>query len=212
MGAQINQHSGADGRADHRHQLLEATPVLMNSRDDTELVRRCLAGHVAAFEPLVAKYHKVLFGVALRLVNDYEDARDLTQSAFMKAFEKLNTYDPNHKFFSWIYRILVNESLNLLKRRKPQETLDAARVLSLGSLDGTPADDYERRRLADVVQAAIMQLNPEARQVLVLRHFADLSYEEIASTLEIPQKTVKSRLFAARRQLCAILLHRTAAR
>ena len=180
----------------------------MNSRDDKELVRRCVEGQVAAFEPLVERYHKVLFSVALRMVNDYEDARDLTQTTFLKAFEKLNTYDPDHKFFSWIYRILVNESLNLLKRRKPQEEVDVGLV----SLDRTPADEYERRQLADAVQAAIMQLGPDARQVLVLRHFADLSYQEIASTLEISEKTVKSRLFSARRQLCAILLHRSTTR
>jgi RNA polymerase sigma factor (sigma-70 family) len=116
----------------------------MSSRDDKELVRRCVQGQVQAFEPLVERYHKVLFSVALRMVNDYEDARDLTQTTFLKAFQNLHTYDPKHKFFSWIYRILVNESLNLIKRRKPREELDVGLV----SLDRTPSDEYERRQLA----------------------------------------------------------------
>lgn len=161
----------------------------------------CARGHPESFEPLVERYYKVLFNVALRLVNDYEEARDVTQTTFMKAFEKIDTYDPKHKFFSWIYRILINESLNHLSRRKPQEPVDPGMVAG----GGTPEDSLNRLRQSERVQAGLTHLSLEHRQVIVLRHFADLSYKEIASVLSIAEKTVKSRLFSARRQLCAVL-------
>ena len=96
----------------------------MDDGDDAELVNRCLSGDQLAFEPLVTRYQKVLFNVALRMVGNYEDARDIAQTAFVKAFEKLDTYDPRYRFFSWIYRIMMNESLNYLQRRKFHEPLD----------------------------------------------------------------------------------------
>jgi RNA polymerase sigma-70 factor (ECF subfamily) len=150
---------------------------------------------------LVERYYKVLFNVALRLVNDSEEARDITQTTFMKAFEKIGTYDARHKFFSWIYRILINESLNLLNRRKPREPLDP----DLVARGDTPEEEFEKLRLSQRVQAALTHLSIEHRQVLVLRHFADLSYKEIGSVLRLQEKTVKSRLFSARRQLCTVL-------
>ncbi|UCE02262.1 MAG: RNA polymerase sigma factor [Candidatus Latescibacterota bacterium] len=161
----------------------------------------CARGHRQSFEPLVERYYKVLFNVALRLVHDYDEALDVTQTTFMKAFEKIDTFDPKHKFFSWIYRILLNESLNQLSRRKPKEPLDPGLVAGGDS----PEEAYDLQRLSDRVQAGLTHLSLEHRQVLVLRHFADLSYKEIGSILSIPEKTVKSRLFSARRQLCAVL-------
>jgi len=169
-------------------------------------VRECLEGNSRSFEVLVDRYYKVLFNSAYRIVNDREDARDITQATFLKAYEKLSTYDPRHKFFSWIYRIMVNESLNLVYRRKPQQPLDPAIV----SPYRNPDEDYERRRRSESVQAALLQLAPEQRHVVVLRHFAELSYKEMSWVLGIPEKTVKSRLFSARRQLGAILIGRGA--
>jgi RNA polymerase sigma-70 factor (ECF subfamily) len=173
----------------------------MSGTDDRGLAMECARGHADSFEPLVERYYTVLFNVALRLVHDSDEARDITQTTFMKAFEKIRTYDPKHKFFSWIYRILINESLNHLNRRKPREPLDPGLVAA----GGTPEEEYEKQRLSERVQAGLSQLSIDHRQVLVLRHFADLSYREIGSILSLPEKRVKSRLFSARRQLCAIL-------
>ncbi len=174
----------------------------MTGHDDSSLVRDCVHGRPQAFDVLVDRYYKVLFNVALRIVGDPEEARDITQTTFMKAYEKLHTYDPKYKFFSWIYRIAVNESLNTTGRRRPSEPLD----VELAARADTPEQDYERNRLNQTVQAALMKLTLEHRQVVVLRHFGDLSYRDIATALAIPEKTVKSRLFAARRQLCTILI------
>lgn len=174
----------------------EPALYLMNSREDGELAERCLRGEREAFEPLVAKYEKVLFSVALRMVGNYEDARDITQTTFVKAYEKLASYDPAHRFFSWIYRIMMNESLNLLERRRPHQPLDP----SLAAPDD-PQEEAQLRELGQQVQAALMELTPDYREVLVLRHFAELSYGEMASLLGIAEKTVKSRLYTGRQRL-----------
>jgi RNA polymerase sigma-70 factor (ECF subfamily) len=172
----------------------------MVDEDDSERIVNCLSGDTAAFEPLVAKYQRVLFNVALRMVDDYEEARDITQSAFVKAFEHLASYDRRHKFFSWIYRIAVNESVNVLKRRRPHAPLDPQLATPVGPLDAVATSELSLR-----VRAALMDLPVEQREVLVLRHFAELSYSEMAAALQIPEKTVKSRLFEGRRRLADVL-------
>jgi RNA polymerase sigma-70 factor (ECF subfamily) len=115
---------------------------------------------------------------------------------FLNAFLKLRTYDPTYKFFSWVYRMAVNESLNVLKRRKRTVTLDDEPPIP--ALGATTDDATESH---DQVGKALMSLNPDDRAVVVLKHFVFFSYEEIAAVLEIPVKTVKSRLFTARERL-----------
>jgi RNA polymerase sigma-70 factor (ECF subfamily) len=174
----------------------------VDDRSDRTLVHDCLQGNHRSFDVLVDRYYRKLYGVALRITGCREEAQDVTQTAFLKVYEKLDTYDPDHKFFSWLYRILMNEGLNQVKKRRSTVELDEA-LLSRGS---TPEQDYERRRMHDVVQEALMHLPVEQREVLVLRHFGDLSYEEISHVIGVPEKTVKSRLFSARRRLSAILV------
>jgi len=168
--------------------------------DDAAWVASCLGGNPGAFEPLVRKYERVLFSVAYRMVGDYEDARDVAQNTLVKAYEKLDTFDPERRFFSWLYRIAVNESLNLRRARRPQEPLPA-------SLEARsdPVGRVVARERRDRVQAALRGLSVEQREVVVLRHFAELSYEQMAEALDIPEKTVKSRLFAARQRLAGLL-------
>ncbi|HET7291631.1 MAG TPA: sigma-70 family RNA polymerase sigma factor [Vicinamibacteria bacterium] len=173
---------------------------MVDGGDDHELVERCLHGDLDAFEPLVVRYQKPLFNVALRMVKDREDARDITQTAFVKAFEKLGTFDRRHRFFSWLYRIAVNECLNFVTRRRPAAPLPP----------GLPAaDDPERSaeagELAGRIQGALMTLSPEYRLVVVLRHFLGLSYAEMSAVLLIPEKTVRSRLHTARERLADTL-------
>ena len=164
--------------------------------DDVALVRRCLAGETAAFEGLVTGYQRLAFKVALRMLGDYEDARDATQNTFVKAFEKLRTYDERYRFFSWIYRILINECLNLRRARHPAEELSVEEPSRGASPDSIEA--AERRR---DVRAALLSLPVHYREVIVLRHFAQMSYDEIGETIGVPVKTVRSRLHTARQQL-----------
>jgi len=163
-------------------------------------VALCLKGDASAFEPLVARYQRVLFNVALRMIGDREDARDVTQTAFVKAWENLASYDPSHRFFSWLYRIMVNESLNVIARHRRQVPLDA-------DLPSPERADQaaEASELMERLRAGLLVLPRESREVLVLRHFSELSYQEIAWTLGIPEKTVKSRLFTARQRLGELL-------
>jgi RNA polymerase sigma-70 factor (ECF subfamily) len=168
--------------------------------DDLAMVARCRAGETAAFEGLVGRYHRVLFSVALRMLGDYDEASDAAQNAFVKAYQKLDTFDRNRRFFSWIYRILVNECLNTRRDRPPHEAL-APNL----EAPGTPAGLFEAAERRALVQAAILALPLEYREVIVLRHFTELSYEEIAQTLQVPAKTVKSRLYTARERLAVAL-------
>jgi RNA polymerase sigma-70 factor (ECF subfamily) len=164
--------------------------------DDASLVRRCLEGETAAFEALVVKYQRLAFSVAMRMLGDCEDARDATQNTFVKAFEKLASYEPQYRFFSWMYRILVNECLNARRGRHSADELKADQPFEGGSADTVEA--AERRR---DVKAALLELAVHYREVIVLRHFAQMSYEEMSVALGVPVKTVKSRLHTARQQL-----------
>lgn len=169
--------------------------------DDHALVERSLSGDRSAFGELVRRYERPLFNVALRILRDREEARDATQTAFVKAWEHLVQFDRGHRFFSWIYRILMNEALNRATRRKRHEELDA----NLQDISGAPDDDADRERLKQIVNDALLDLPSEQRDVVVLRHWLDYSYDEIGEKLGIPAKTVKSRLFSARQRLGGIL-------
>ena len=179
---------------------MEETPATADEQDRV-LVRRYLEGERDAAGSLVDRYQKRLFNVALRMLDNAQDAEDVTQTVFLNAFDKLQTYDPKYRFFSWIYRMAVNESLNVLKRRKGIVTLEDYPV------PGAADHDTE---VEDGVGRALMQLKPDDRAVVVLRHFVAFSYQEIADVLEIPVKTVKSRLFEARERLRLALREREA--
>ena len=176
----------------------------MDARDESALVLRCREGEVNAREALVTEYERVVYTVAFRMTGDREEARDITQAVFLKVFRGLATFDPRRRFFSWIYRIAVNESIDRLRTRRPDESLDAARE--------DPADRpetlAERHQAADLVQMALMELGHDDRQVLVMRHWLERSHAEIGEALGIPEQTVKSRLFEARRRLGRILKRR----
>jgi len=169
--------------------------------EDAALVRQTLAGDSDAFGVLVTRYQRVLYTVAFRMLGNAEDARDVTQDAFVKAYQRLSTFDPSYRFFSWMYRILVNECLNTVRSRRQQEPLSPD--IASGE---TPFDAAEAEERSRQVEHALLRLSPEYRAVIVLRHFVGNSYEEIADLLAIPEKTVKSRLYTARQRLGVELL------
>ena len=168
--------------------------------DEGRLIARCLDGDSAAFEPLVDRYYRPLFLVAVRLVGNRDEARDVTQIAFLKAYQALGTCDRSRRFFSWIYRIVVNECLNSLRARRPTQALDDRIADPIVAADAVYASETTRR-----VRQALLRLPHDQRDVIVMRHFAELRYDEIAAALGIEEKTVKSRLFSARRRLCELL-------
>jgi RNA polymerase sigma-70 factor (ECF subfamily) len=179
------------------------TPLVYFSQDaeDAALVAHSLEGDTAAFAVLVERYQRVLYTVAFRMLGNQDDARDAIQTSFVRAYERLATFNPDHRFFSWIYRIVINECLNLIRARRPEEALSPALAAA-----GSPFETAASRERQAQVQAALLQLSPDYRAVVVLRHFAGLSYDEMATALGVPSKTVKSRLHTARQRLGELLL------
>lgn len=171
--------------------------------DEDALVQRCVQGDADAFSQLVTRFERPLFNVALRVLRDREEARDVVQTTFLRAWTHLGSYRPEHRFFSWIYRITYNESVNQLRKRRT-EPLDNHLVSPEQRPDEAAADG----EVAGLVEAAVEELDEDLRQVIVLRHWLDLSYDEMAETLGIPAKTVKSRLFTARQRLAKVLQKR----
>ena len=169
--------------------------------DDKDLVKRCLAGDLNAFETILERYQKPVFNVALRVLSNTDDAADVTQATFVKAYEKLNSYDSRYKFFSWLYRIAVNTSLNFLEQKKRSDLLGDEDVSEGNRLE----EELHAAERVEKLEDAILKLAVEYRVVVVLRHFHDLSYEDMGIILDIPEKTVKSRLFTARQKLKGIL-------
>lgn len=169
----------------------------MTNDSDASLVSQCRGGNRQAFEELLARYERQVFGAAFRILNHREDATDVTQTAFLRAYEHLDRFHPEQAFSSWIYRIAVNEALDIVRvRPRLEPLLDDAATESAGP------DAVAVQEQSDVTtQEALMALNIEYRTLIVLKHFQDCSYEEIAQVLDCPVKTVKSRLFTARQAL-----------
>lgn len=172
----------------------------MRNEQCKALVTACRNGNRQAFDQLLGEFEKPVFNTVFRMLNNYEEARDVTQTVFMKAFEKLELYDESHKFFSWIYRIAVNESINYQSARKPQDALGA----DLSGADN-PEQNAAREQLHEGLQDALMSISIEYRSVVILKHVLGFSYQEIGDILELPTKTVKSRLHDGRERLRVLL-------
>jgi RNA polymerase sigma-70 factor (ECF subfamily) len=170
----------------------------MSENVDAGRVRDCLAGDPRAFAALVEQYEKPVYNVALRMLRNPEDARDIAQSVFLKAYQSLSSYDPQYKFYSWIYRMAINESLNVLRVRGRNEGPVDER---LPSDRAGPSELLSTDQTRDVVLDAVGRLKPEHRAVIVLRYFVDRNYEDMGQILGIDAKTVKSRLYTARQLL-----------
>ena len=182
-------------------QLFSSPFVLMDDAEDAALVHESLQGNRESFERLLNRYEKPIFNTAYRVLHDYEDAKDVTQNVFLKAFENLARFDSKYRFFSWICRIAINESINLCKRRKRFEGVEN----EISNNGDTPEHLLSRTELNGIVQAALMSLGFEYRVVVVLRHFNDYSYREMSEVLGITEGNVGVRLNRIRKQLAEML-------
>lgn len=176
----------------------------MDNENDQALLERYRNGDRAAFTELVVRYQRPLYNAAFWVLRSVEDANDITQIVFLKVAEQLDDYDPQYKFFSWIYRIAVNESLNLLRRNKREEALDDDVDLP-GSERSNPESQFGEAEVSRRIRSALMSLPTNDRIVLSLRHFSECSYQEIGQILDLDEKTVKSRLYEARHRLREVL-------
>jgi RNA polymerase sigma-70 factor (ECF subfamily) len=172
---------------------------------DRVLVGRYRNGDREAFTEIVIRYQRPIYNAAFWVLRSVEDAQDVAQIVFLKVAERLDEYDGQHKFFSWIYRIAVNESLNLLRRHGREEPLDDEIDLP-DSDSANPEAKLNDAQVSKRIRGALMSMPANDRLVLTLRHFSECSYLEIAEILDIDEKTVKSRLFEARHRLRDLLV------
>lgn len=177
------------------------------------VIRSVLDGNINDFEKLVTAYEKNVYNLALRMVGDPDDAADITQETFIKAYRALGSFRGDSKFSSWIYRIASNVCLDFLRSRSRRaqvplsfENEDEEGEIELPDMSQNPEKVLMKKLSMEAVRRGMEKLPPKQRQILVLRELCGLSYAELAQTLSVEEGTVKSRIFRARKRLCAILL------
>jgi len=183
---------------------------------DTELVLRALAGREDGFEELVRRYQRPIVAYVYRMVGDYDFALDLTQEVFIKVYNSLSRYRPEYKFSTWIYRIAHNSAIDHLRRDASGRTEDlevegeGGRTFEkpLASKSPTPEQESERSERRAEIEEVVGELQPAYRELIVLRHSHDLSYDEIAEVTGLPLGTVKNRIFRAREAMRELLVAR----
>ena len=188
----------------------------MSLISEKEIIEKVLGGDVNAFEELVLRYEKTVYNLALRMVSDRDDAFDMTQEAFIKAYNSLPSFRGDSKFSVWLYRITTNICLDFLrsKKRRPQVLLtahdDEDEDVQLDIPD--PAADPEGQLIKKLGMQSISEglklLPDKQRQILVMRELGGMSYAEIGAALSLEEGTVKSRIFRARKRLSAYLIKR----
>ncbi|MEZ4655190.1 MAG: sigma-70 family RNA polymerase sigma factor [Candidatus Eisenbacteria bacterium] len=176
-------------------------PEVTLESDERAWILRCQSGDRAAFEPLVQRYMRRAAAFALGWAGNHEDALDLSQEAFARAFRAIRRFDPDRPFYPWFHRILRNLCINHIGRARHSREVALDDEMPLAGSEPSPSERAERAELRRTVRAAIRRLQPQDREILILREFQDQSYAEIADVLQIPKGTVMSRLHNARRRL-----------
>ena len=180
---------------------------------DEELVARSLRGDPDSFGQLVARYQDRLVSFLYRMVRDLDTAHDLAQEVFLRVYQALDRFDPQFKFSTWTFRVAHNLGIDEIRRRKVRwvplqqrpEGEDEGRERELPGHGPTPYQELRNDQRGDAIQGAIDALPPDYRELIVLRHYAELSYEEIAQLKGMPLGTVKNKLFRGRQMLKAEL-------
>ncbi len=186
----------------------------MTREQEAAVIQSVLDGDVNAFETLVKEYEKNVYNLALRMTGNSEDAADMSQEAFIKAYNSLSSFRGDSKFSVWLYRIVSNVCLDYLRSRtrKPTVSLstenDDGEEVELDIADESQSPELllDRSLTRDAVRRGLAALPPDHREILLLRDIQGLSYEEIAAALGLEAGTVKSRIFRARKKLCSFLI------
>jgi RNA polymerase sigma-70 factor (ECF subfamily) len=184
---------------------------------DQEVVRHAVIGREAAYRELIRRYQRPVFSLVFRMVRDRELAEDLAQETFVKVLNAIDSYRPEYKFSSWIFKIANNAAIDHLRRRNLDtlsldgsphaETAEAIEATTLQLSDGqeSPLDEVASRELGTQIERAINALRPEYRSCILLRHVDGRPYEEIAEILDLPLGTVKTYIHRARNELRILL-------
>ena len=181
---------------------------------DSELVARAIAGREESFEELVRRYQRPIVSYVYRMVGDYDTALDLAQEVFIKVYNSLRRYRSEFKFSTWIYKIAHNSAVDHLRRQGGREQalqreFDGEQYdLPIESRRPSPEQESEREERRAEIEGVVLNLPPAYRELIVLRHAHDLSYDEIAEVTGLPLGTVKNRIFRAREAMRALLVER----
>ena len=186
----------------------------IQSLTDVELIAKAISGREDGFEELVRRYQRPITNYVFRMLNDYDASLDVTQEVFIKVYNSLARYSSEYKFSTWLYRIAHNAAIDYIRRRSPNEqsieteNKDGAYQLQIESPNPTPEQDRERSEWRTEIEAVVKCLPAVYRELIVLRHAQDLSYDEIAEITALPLGTVKNRLFRAREMMREIFIER----
>ncbi len=177
----------------------------MNNLTDQALVVQTLAGQTQSYGELVNRCQQSVFNVCYRILGERRDAEDLAQDAFLRAYQKLDSFDVEREFGPWVRKIAANLCLNELQKRTKQQEFSLDKIVLAAPPSDIPEKKYLAKAAAHHIRQAILSLPPPYRVVIELRHYQDLSYNEIAQTLDLPLSDVKSHLFRARKLLAKSL-------
>jgi len=182
---------------------------------DYKLVKQALQkGDQKAYAELMDRYRDAVFFMLQKMINDKDDAEDLTIEAFGKAFKRLHQYTPNYAFSTWLFKIATNNCIDYIRKKKlgtlslnkPIENEEGGEVsLDIRSEGLTPEENIMRKQKVDLLRAVVEKLKPRYRRLIELRYFEEMSYEEISAEMDLPVGTVKAQLFRAREFLQAML-------
>jgi RNA polymerase sigma-70 factor (ECF subfamily) len=176
---------------------------------DDELIQKVKEGDSYSYDLLVKRYQRRIYFLAYRMVGSHETADDIAQETFIKAYFAIESFKIGHSFYTWLYRICMNLSINSLKRRRlviPESQFkEEANPLERRGGGADPSERFALKEMEERIESAIDSLPPKYKAVLLLRVYEELSYEEIAETLEITEGTVMSRLFRARERMHELL-------
>jgi RNA polymerase sigma-70 factor (ECF subfamily) len=179
------------------------------SAEDRELISACLEGRTECFAELVRRYQDRLYNAVFRMLGSAEDAQDVVQEAFVNAYQALGSFKGEARFFTWLYRIAMNQAISWKRKRRVTARLELRHEENSQPLDQSvgsqPAEALERAEEEEQLQRALARLSMEHRVVLVLKEIEGLKYEEIAEALRVPIGTVRSRLHRARVELREVL-------
>lgn len=188
---------------------------MLTREQEREIIQKVLSGDTEAFEALVLEHQNKVYSLALRMVGNEEDALDMAQEAFIRAFNSLSGFRGDSKFSVWLYRLTSNICIDFIRSRAKKRTVSMtwtdeeggdAGELEIPDETWSPETQLERRMTRESVQRGLDSLSPQYREILLLREINGLSYEEIGRVLGIEEGTVKSRIFRARKKLCDFLL------
>ncbi len=180
---------------------------------DYELVQKALQGDEKAFARLLSRYKDTIYFMLLKMLNNRSDAEDLTIEAFGKAFKNLHQYSPTYAFSTWLFKIASNNCIDFLRKRKgitisiesDDEHSEMSEVARIKSKDLNPEEKLIRKQKAILLQKVVRRLKPHYQELVELRYFREMSYEEIAEELNLPLGTVKAQLFRARQMLFKLI-------